>query len=164
MNLLIKITNQPGDQFPHRVVGGVSGKEYMFLFDQQLGAYVYAPKDEFEVNDIFDLVAIPFHPFRYAPVVTPEAPKLRERAWTPPPIITPDKYAEHSLDELLALCADIGLVPKRAEDAEAVRMQLHAYFLGRAARAEAERGSAVAVVTPEESSAPAPIQSEQVEV
>lgn len=155
--LLLKITNQPGDMIVHRIVAGLSGKEYLFLFDQERQAYVYEPRDDFEIEDIFGLVALPNFPWRFAPIIA-DGDGIKPRASTPPPWITPDKYAEHTLDDLLGLCRDVGLAPKEAHDAAAVRAQLDAYFVGRAVgeKLASGAGSTVAVTT-EEPPAPAPL-------
>ncbi|MDP1581212.1 MAG: hypothetical protein Q8M02_13135 [Candidatus Didemnitutus sp.] len=131
-------------------MSGVSGREYMFLFNPDLGAYAYEPADEFEINDIFELVAFPMHPFRYGPVVIEGErgnPSMIARI---APWLTPDKYAENSIEELAALCADCGFCPKSSKDAGALRMQLDAYFIGRAiGEKQAKEPAAADVPQPE---------------
>lgn len=157
--LLIKITNVPGDSDPHRIVGGISGREYMFLFDRDLQSYVYEPKDEFEISDIFDLIAFPAHPWRYAPVLAAGNSASPMSVVQVPPIVTPDKYAEHSLPELLALCADCGFVPQFGDHGDAVRAQLNSYFVGRAVAEKALRSASEVASTPAPQPANEPEQS-----
>ncbi len=139
--ILIKITNEVVDGIKHRLVCGLSGKEYVFMADAGEQAYIYEPKElPFEVRDIFGVVAQPFFPWRFEPVlVEGEAGDQRVAPFRVTPYVTPDKYENHTLAELLALAEDCGFHARMRHDAEAVRAQLESYFMGRAVGEKAAR-------------------------
>lgn len=163
MPFKIKITNEPVDNYPHRLVGGASGKEYLFLADPDLKAYAYTPQSAEEAEDIFGAIAIPFHPFRYMPVDIVGVGKAALPG-TIPPWIAPDKYKEHTDAELVALARDCGFVPRWPEHPERVRAQLDAYFMGRAIGEKLVKDAEGRGSLGEASPSPVPPVQEEIEV
>lgn len=163
--IIIKINNEAETTFPHRIVGGL--KDYVFLFNKQVNAYCYAPQDLIEQDDIFNLVSTPNFPWRFSPVLVdsdePEKPGAPLPKFSIPPYITADRYADHTLDELLALAADVGLRVQGAHAPDLVRLQLDAYMVGRAVAEKAlselpkaPAGGLVPFLAPEPPAEPAP--------
>lgn len=140
--MLLKICNENKGWSDVMTLGDISNVQHSFMWNEQYGAYCYAPKNQQEADDILATnyafakvvwkVGVIFD--GSAPVqVTPAAVSTAKI----PPYVKPDLYDAYPLTDLLGLCADSGFRPElNPEDPNQVKVQLHRYYEGRAWAAE----------------------------
>jgi hypothetical protein len=129
--ILLKVTNESSKDLGHLDVYGESGLCYKFCWDNLLQAFVYLPKGNNEIADIFAMMNVPRFPYQMLPILIEGDVKSGTPAYVPPPLVKKALYAGYGLEDLLALCADCGFAPDNSKDRRAVLAQLDAYYLGR---------------------------------
>ena len=154
--LLIKIIAGT-EELTHVHMDGLNGTPYLFLWNKEVRAYTYEPKDQAEIEDIFGAMSLKTFPWQFAPIMV-EGDAKPDGPGKIPPFIGRDKYAKHSLEELVSLCNDCGFIPQRADDIDADRAQLDAYMIGRAWAAKHPSRPAKATTKPAAVSTPEPAE------
>lgn len=124
--MIIVLLGEDSPSLGHLDLDGISGKPYKFIYDKTRLSYVYIPKDQEEVNDIFQAGAVPRFPWKFVP----EMAEMAVQKYYIPPFVSREKYARLDLEGLTMLATDCGIPILRPEP-DLILAQLDAYMLGR---------------------------------
>jgi hypothetical protein len=146
--MLFKIVNENRGNGDFRTLGDTAGRQHIYTWRPEYGAYCYEPKTQEECDSIsasnwqFGNV-----PWKVAPIYDGRAPGAMGAGLVPdaagrpqvaptvkiPPYVARHLYENYPIADLLLLCADSGFTPKgNLESTENVLWQLDAAYVGRA--------------------------------
>ena len=142
--ILFKILNQNWDGQPTRTMGGLSGIDYVFRWDEVLKCYVYPAKTQVEVDDLILVNRMPNFPWTFSfvlqdggrseQITTSDGKPERHATSSIPPYVDPKAYRRnYPLADLIELAKNCGFTPQgNLMDLNNVLYQIDAYMVGRA--------------------------------
>jgi hypothetical protein len=147
--MLLKIANENKGPYPFLTLGDVASRQHVFQWNDQFGAYCYAPKTAQECEDIcavnwtfinFPWKVVPVFGAADVPAMVIQhggAPGSPNRVPAGvavakiPPFIRPEIYANYPVDDLVLLARDCGFEPEGDREAENIKRQIASYCAGR---------------------------------
>lgn len=176
--MLLKIANENKGPYPFLTIGDIASVQHVFNWNDEHGAYCYAPRSAKECEDIcaVNWTFIGF-PWRIVPVFgaadvpamvvhhgggagSPNRVSVGVAVAKIPPYIRPEIYASYPVDDLLLLSRDCGFEPEGEPEAESLKRQLARWCQGRAwaneevRRLQLELASRPAAAAPETAGVP----------